>query len=171
MKMSVLIKPYEISVWEDQWDRKNSAYVEKKLITIGSHLMKSQNKVVNATFTTNVNGVKKLTFQMYKQYTDVVTGEKVLNPFFNYLVNERKVKLKYDDEWHDFVIKSISESSTNYLYSYSLEDAFVNELSKNGFNMVLCAEDHSNTGTANELATRVLRETNWSVAEDSEVFV
>lgn len=167
--MSALIKPYEISVWEDYWDGSN--YSERRLLVIGSHLMKSQNRVINATFTTNVNGTKKLSFQMYKQYRDNVTGEKVSNPFFKYLVNERKVKLKYNDEWHDFIIKTINESSTNYLYSYQLEDAFVNELSKNGFNVALYAENHSNTGTATQLAETVLNETNWSVATDSETFV
>ena len=115
--MSVLVKPYEISVWEDVWDNSSKKFVEKKLLTIGSHLMKSQNRVLNPDFVTNVNGTKKLSFQMYKQYRDDVTGEKVSNPFYAYLANERKVKLKYKDEWHDFIIKNINETSTNYLYS------------------------------------------------------
>ena len=38
---------------------------------------------------------------------DEELGEKVQNPFIPYLVNERKVKLKYDDEWYDFIIKNV----------------------------------------------------------------
>jgi hypothetical protein len=55
---------------------------------------------------------------MYKKYIDQVTGQKVTNPFVDWLVNERKVKLFYDNEWYDFIVKNISETSTDYLYVY-----------------------------------------------------
>jgi hypothetical protein len=32
---------------------------------------------------------------MYQQYTDNTTGEKVINPFSELLISERKIKLKY----------------------------------------------------------------------------
>jgi hypothetical protein len=62
---------------------------------------------------------------MYKHYVDNMTGEKVENPFCDWLVSERKVKLEYDGKWYDFIIKDINENSSNYLYTYSLEDALV----------------------------------------------
>jgi hypothetical protein len=55
---------------------------------------------------------------MYKRYIDNITGEEVENPFVDWLISERKVKLKYKDKWYDFVIKDINETSSNYLYSY-----------------------------------------------------
>jgi hypothetical protein len=55
---------------------------------------------------------------MYKHYIDETTGEKINNPFCEWLVSERKIKLEYDGDWHDFIIKTISESSANYLYTY-----------------------------------------------------
>jgi hypothetical protein len=54
--MSNLIKPYEISVWEDVWDQASNRFIEKKIIVIGSHLMKSQNRALNSNFINNVNG-------------------------------------------------------------------------------------------------------------------
>jgi thiamine biosynthesis protein ThiC len=47
----------------------------------------------------------------------------------------------------------------------------VQELSKNGFGKTLDAKINKNIGTANELATEVLMETDWEVAADSEAFV
>jgi hypothetical protein len=114
---------------------------------------------------------------MYKHFTDPVTGEKVNNPFVDWLVSERKVKLRYgkdkngQDKWYDFIVKNIVENSENYLYTYQLEDALVQELAKNGFGVVLDVKKRNNMGTANELAARVLEETDWTVAEDSETFV
>jgi hypothetical protein len=62
---------------------------------------------------------------MYKHYIDNITGEKIDNPFTDLLKNETKVKLYYEDKWYDFIVKNISENSTNYLYTYQLEDALV----------------------------------------------
>ena len=169
--MSILVKPYEVSVWEDVWDSSQSKFIEKRILVIGSHLMHSQNRILAPNLITNVNGTKKFTFQLYKRYRDNITGEIVNNPFFNYLVNERKVKLKYEDKWYDFIIKNISETSETYLYTYSLEDAFVNELSRNGFNVEFSSEINNNLGTAQVLAARALEDTDWIVDKNSEVFV
>jgi hypothetical protein len=106
---------------------------------------------------------------MYKRYVDIVTGEEVVNPFSDWLINERKIKLKYDNKWYDFVIKDITENSSNYLYSYKLEDALVQELSKNGFGITLDPELMNNIGNAQSLGEYVLSETDWEV--DSETFV
>lgn len=175
--MSILKKPYEISVWDDVWDESKGKFVEKRLGIVGTDTMEYQGRAIEPNFTRNVNGVKKLTFKMYKKFKDSITGEKVDNEFVDWLVSERKVKLKYGvdengkDYWHDFIIKNISENSSNYLYTYQLEDALVQELSKNGFGMTLDAELMNNLGTANELAEYVLQETDWEVSEDSEAFI
>jgi hypothetical protein len=106
---------------------------------------------------------------MYKRFVDNVTGETITNPFSDWLVNERKIKLFYDEKWYDFIIKNITETSTNFLYSYQLEDALVQELSKNGFNVTLDAALMNNIGNAEHLAKFVLKETDWDVV--SETFV
>lgn len=169
--MSILNKPYEISVWDDVWNSEKGQFEEKRLGIIGKHTMASFNRAMEPLFTRNVNGVKKLTFKMYKRYKDPVTGEQVENPFVDWLVSERKVKLYYEDKWHDFIVKNIVENSNNYLYTYQLEDALVQELSKNGFGIVLDTQLMNNMGTANELASKVLAETDWTVSDESEAFV
>lgn len=182
--MSILKKPYEISVWEDKWDAAQGKFVEHRLGIIGTHLMTSQNRAHEPKLSRNINGTKKFSFQMYGRYKDTITGELVSNPFVSLLTNERKIKLKYGtyvdddgtvkDQWYDFVIKDVNENSSNYLYTYQLEDLMVQELSKNGFNVVLSEEIRdeaggSNVGTAKQLGQRVLRETDWQVESDTFV--
>jgi hypothetical protein len=127
--MSILKKPYEISVWDDVWDANADSgkgkFVEKRLGVIGSDKMLSQSRAIEPQLTRNVNGTKKFSFKMYRYYTDNETGEKVENPFVSWLISERKVKLKYEGIWYDFIIKQINENSANYLYTYQLEDALV----------------------------------------------
>lgn len=162
--MSNLISKYEISVWDDVL--KNGEYIEEKVCVIGSDIMSYQGKVIEPQFIRRANGEKKLIFKLYKTFVDNITGEKVQNVFYNYLINERKVKLYYEDKWYDFVIKNIVENSSNYLYTYQLEDALVQELSKNGFDKAFDVELQNNLGTAKELAERALEGTDWTVESD-----
>ena len=166
-----LTKPYEITLWKD-----DPSGAEVKICTIGTDTMEGQNRAFEPIFSRNVNGVKKLSFKIYKKYVDTQTGEEIDNPYMSYLISERKVKLHLpeepvDNQWHDFIIKNVSENSATYLCTYQLEDALVQELSKNGFGVTLDAKLMNNIGTANELAKYVLRETDWGVSDNSEVFV
>ena len=169
--MSILTKPYEISVWEDVWN--GEKFVEKRLGVIGSSTMNAQCRVFSPKLTQKTDGTKELSFQLYKRYIDNITGEEINNPFYDWLVNERKVKLQYDGIWYDFIIKNIQENSSTYQYTYKLENALVQELSKNGFSAEFddSLMNNSNSGTAKELAERVLAETDWKVSESSEAFV
>lgn len=163
--MSYLTKDYEISVWEDEWSG-TTGFTEKKLAVIGSNTMISQARVFSPQLTKNTNGTKTLTFKLYKKFIDNVTGEKVDNPFYDYLIAERKVKLKYKGEWHDFLVKNITENSADYLYTYQMEDAFVHELSRNGFDVVFDEKTNNNIGTARELGSTALQGTDWTVESD-----
>jgi hypothetical protein len=87
------------------------------------------------------------------------------------LVSESKIKLNYNGKWFDFIIKNIVENSATHLCTYQLEDAFVNELSKNGFNKVLSTDLTNNMGDVNTLASNLLDETDWKVGLTSETIV
>lgn len=167
--MSKLIKPYEISVWDDVWDETEGRFVEKYCATIGSDTMTSQNRVLEPNLVRNANGTKKLTFKLCKKYKDNKTGLDTTNPFADFLVNERKVKLKYKEEWYDFIVKNVVEDSSKYIYTYQLEDALVTELSKNGFGVILDTEKQNNVGNIKTLAEEVLKDTDWLV--ESELLV
>ena len=164
--MGKLIKPYEISIWDDVWDEQEGKFVEKYYATIGSNTMTSQNRALEPNLVRNANGTKKLTFKLCKKYKDNKTGVDTINPFTEILVSERKVKLKYKDKWYDFIVKNITEDSSKYIYTYQLEDALVTELSKNGFGVVLDTAKENNIGNIKTLAEKVLEDTDWEVESD-----
>ena len=179
---NILKKPYEISLWEDVLERVNiedpetsevtvkQYYKESQVAIIGSDTMNTPIRAYNPILTQNTNGSSTLAFTInYKYYDD--NGELVDNPFVGLLVNERKVKLRYDGEWYDFVIKSIQEDSENKTFTYTAKDLFINELSKNGFNLQLDTELENNQGTITELAEYTLAETDWQVDKENSDIV
>lgn len=166
----ILKKPYEISVWEDVLTTvtlsdgtQKQYYKEQKIAVIGSNTMTSQARVKSPRLTRNVNGTHTLSFNIYYKYFDNDEGDYVDNPFTKLLVNERKIKLYYDNKWYDLIIKNIQENSENYTFSYTAKDQYINELSKNGFNIELNTELENNQGNIIELATKILDGTDWKV--------
>jgi hypothetical protein len=167
----ILRKPYEISLWDDDLAFKYEDgeisigsvidghgpviaqfYKERKICTIGSNTMDSPIRATSGKLTSKVNGENTLTFNMFSKYYDEESGQFFDNPFLKLLVNERKVKLKYDDKWYDFVIKDVKENSENKTWSYTCKDLFINELSKSGFNIQLDPELENNMGNVTYLA-------------------
>ena len=162
----LLIKPYEISAWEDELTQ-DGEFIEHKLAVIGSNTMTGLNKVYNPVFNKKANGEKTLTFSLKYKYFNPYTGnEDVINPFVNLLTNERKVKLHYDGQWYEFIIKEHSESSDGLEWTYTCTDAFVLELSKRGYNITFDTELNNNQGTARELAEETLKDTEWRIPDD-----
>ena len=162
--MGVLNKPYELSVWGDYIDA-NGAPQEQKLCVIGAHYITSQSRALNPKLTQNINGTNNFSFSIYYRYKDNTTGQLVENPFAKYLTNERKLKLQYDDQWYDFLIKNVKIDSTKYSYEVSCIDQYINELSKNGFNIVFDPEMQNNVGSIQTLAQRTLEHTDWIVPD------
>ena len=156
----LLIKPYELSIWDSELTQQ-----EQKIAIIGSDSLKAPNMAYDIVFHKNKNGEKTLTFSMRYKYFDHNTGKVEENPFVPYLINERKVKLYYEDEWYDFIIKEIEENSEEYAWTYTAQDAFVLELSKNGYNITFSNELNNNLGTAQQLAERTLENTDWEVID------
>lgn len=166
---------YEISLWEDRLVPQTGEgqsivpehYEEEKVCIIGSDTMTSQARALEPKLVRNVNGTNKLTFKLYYTYIDNETGKRVQNPFISLLVNERKVKCKWEDQWYDFVIKGIQEDSNGKTITYTCEDLYINELSKTGFSLEFDQKLNNNQGTAQELAKKVLEGTDWVVDTDN----
>lgn len=189
--MSVFKKPYEISLWEDRLtfvDNKlneyelsvpndvtvaTSYYRERKICTIGADSFDAPIRAINPQLKRNINGSNSLSFSLYAKYYDEGQEKLVDNPFIKYLTNERKVKLKYIEKgeirWLDFVIKGITENSETYLYSYTAQDAFVNELSKTGFSLVFDEKLNNNTGNVQQLGEKIVEGTDWRIGEETEI--
>lgn len=185
----ILKKPYEISLWEDKQvfvqniggviqtleepvegvAILNNYFKEEKIAVIGSYTMDAPIRTFEPVLTEDLNGSKTLTFQVYSKYWD--EGEEVFkkNPFVKYLCNERKIKLYYNDEWLDFIIKQVQENSDSSVFTYTCKDLFVNELGKTGYEVELNTELQNNMGTVKELAEKVLDGTDWS-EKNSDIF-
>lgn len=166
---------YEISLWEDRLVPQTGEgqsivpehYEEEKVCIIGSDTMTSQARALEPKLMRNVNGTNKLTFKLYYTYIDNETGKRIQNPFTSLLVNERKVKCKWEDQWYDFVIKGVQEDSNGKTITYTCEDLYINELSKTGFSLEFDQKLNNNQGTAQELAKKVLEGTDWVVDTDN----
>ena len=174
----ILKKPYKITLWEDKniyvvnkekksqlenGDEVQNQYLEEVCVaTIGSNTMDTPIRVFNPILTEELNGSRTLTFQIYYRYWDDDSEDFKLNPFINLLVNERKVKLKYNDEWYDFVIKQVQEDSESKVFTYTCSDLFINELGKTGYEVELDTELQNNMGTIQELTATILEGTDWS---------
>lgn len=190
--MSILKKPYEISLWEDVLTFVyedgfesfgeivsehgaviNQYYDERKICIIGSDTMNTPIRAVEGKLVSEINGTVTLTFKIYSHYYEEETDQLQNNPFTKLLTNERKIKLRYgapddlDVKWYDLIIKKIEEDSEDKTYSYTAKSLFINELSKSGFNLEFNIELENNTGTVWELGEYILEGTDWKIDKES----
>lgn len=182
-------KPYKITLWgddsiyivQDNLGRReipsldlvsgnytilNHNYREVPLVTIGTNTMDTPIRAFNPKFTSNLNGSHTLTFQIFYRYYDEATDTYKLNPFTGLLVNERKVKLEYDGEIYDLVIKEIEENSMEYTFTYTCTDQYINELAKAGYEIEMDIELENNMGTVVSLGKYILDGSDWRVNEE-----
>ena len=172
MDNTILKKNYEISVWEDVLIKRQEGestvpleayYQERKIAIIGSDSMDTPIRAFNPSLNMSIGNISTLTFSILLQYYDQDSQTLRANPFLALLANERKIKLKYNDEWYDFIIKSIQENSTKKEATIIAKDLFVNELSKTGFSLEFGPELKNGQGTVTEIAEQVLEGTDWIV--------
>jgi hypothetical protein len=62
-------------------------------------------KAVEPMLTRKANGEISFSFSLYDMCQDPFTLEFIKNPFVSLISNETKLKLKYEDEWFDLIIK------------------------------------------------------------------
>lgn len=188
--MELSKKPYEISLWDDVliFEHENGIsentpdndlgavtnhyYKEQKNCIIGSDTMSAPIRVMNPKMVSNINGTNTFTFELNSRYYDEDTGEFYNNPYTALLFNEKKIKVRHgaiDDpkvKWYDLVIKNIQEDSEKKIFTYTAKDQYINELSKTGFELVFDEKTENGVGTINDLATAVLRGSDWQVGEN-----
>lgn len=160
------IKPFELSLWGDRLN--NNQFEEYRVCTVASDTMDSSVGAFDVKLVTKINGDNQLTFSMYYQFIDTITGEITKNEIAELLCNEAKLKLHYDGKWYDFVIKDVKKDSSKYTYNFTAKDANIQELSKNGYNLSLTEVQSNNVGTVIELGSTVLADTDWIISEDSD---
>lgn len=105
--------------------------------------------------------------QLYYSYQEFaqIPEEGYINPFITLMSNERKVKVYWKNKWYDLIIKNCQEDTTNKTITYTCSDAYINELAKNGFQLIFDNELMNNQGTACELGARIVDGTEWRVLD------
>ena len=152
---------YEISIWKDVYDSTLGRYVDQKVAVIGSDELDAEMHAFEPKLVENINGSNTFSFKMFINCKDQVTGKTYMNPLSLELVNERKVKVKWRNEWYDFIVKNCQEMGDKNTVEYTCTDAYINELSKTGFGLEFDIQLENNQGTAEELAARVVNGTEW----------
>lgn len=160
--MAILKKEYELSVWDETLGEKGQKEEIKRAI-IGAHDMDYLGRATSLKLSRKINGTNTLTFQLPSKYFDSELGEYVHNEFCDYLFNERKLKLKYDGEWFEFYVKSVSENKQfkSIMYQYSCEDAFIDELSRNGYGITFDTELYNNVEEIGIFTEQILEDSIW----------
>lgn len=160
--MAILRKEYELSVWDETLGEKGQKKEIKRAI-IGAHDMDYLGRATSLKLSRKINGTNTLTFQLPSKYFDSKLGEYVHNEFCDYLFNERKLKLKYDGEWFEFYVKSVSENKQfkSIMYQYSCEDAFIDELSRNGYGITFDIELYNNVEEIGVFTEQILEDSIW----------
>jgi hypothetical protein len=156
-----------LSVWSETLGD-NGQKIEKKEYIIGAHDMSYLGRATDIKFETKLNGTHTLTFQLPDKYFDSEKGDYVRNEFVDNLFNERKIKLYFLGEWYEFYIKSVSETKhfKSYMKKYTCSDAFIEELSRNGYGITFDTELYNNVEEIGTFSRIILEDSIWSYAPE-----
>jgi hypothetical protein len=100
---------------------------------------------------------------MPDRFFDSEKGEYVRNSFIDELFAERKIKLKFDNQWYEFFIKKVSENKKHksYMKTYTCTDAFIDELSRNGYGITFHEDLYNNVEEIGTFSEEVLEDSLW----------
>lgn len=160
--MAIKKHPYELSVWREKLNGSNSK-IEEKGVIIGAHDMTYLGKATNLTLTRKINGTNTLTFQMPSMYFDSAKGEFVHNELIDAISTESKIKFCYKDRWYEFFVKKTDEKKNfkSYMITYTCSDAFIDELSRNGYGITFDTELYNNVEEIGTFTETVLEDSIW----------
>ena len=122
-------------------------------------------------FYTKIDGTHELTFKMPQYYFDENRGEYVYNSIIDHLINKSKIEVVKSNKSFLMVINEIQEEEKDNTisYTYSCIDAYIEELSKNGYGIFFSdeVEDHNGLGTIHEFAEKIIKDTDWEYVRDN----
>lgn len=121
-------------------------------------------RAINIKLTKKINGTHNLTFQLPDKWYDSEKGDYVRNEFVEQLFNEKKVKLYYMDEWYEFYIKNVQDTKQfkSYMKTYTCSDAFIDELSRNGYGITFDEELYNNVEEIGTFSEEILKDSIWN---------
>lgn len=158
--MSILKPIYELSVWKEVLNTENGTKTEIKEAIIGADDMSALGRATNIQLKRELKGTNTLTFQMPSKFFDSQKGTYVHNDLVDYVFNERKIKLKFNDEWYEFYVKKIDEKKNfkSIMYNYTCNDAFIDELSRNGYGITFDTELYNNVEEIGNFTDKILED-------------
>lgn len=160
--MAIQKRPYELSVWSEELLEEGQKD-EKKVFIIGADTMTYDGRATGIKLIRKVNGTNTLTFQMLDSFFDSQKGKIVYNEFIDELYAERKVKLFYKNKWLEFYIKNVKEEKkyNSVLKTFSCEDAFIDELARNGYGITFDEELYNNVEEIGTFTEEILEDSIW----------
>lgn len=159
---------YEISIWSEILGE-NGQKIEHKDFIIGGNDMEYLGRATSIKFEKKLDGTHTLTFSMPDSFYDSRVGEYVQNEFVEQLYNERKVKFYFKKEWYEFYIKSISDSKIHkaLMKTYTCSDAFIDELSRNGYGITFDEELYNNVEEIGTFTNEILEDSIWRYSPEN----
>lgn len=149
------------------WRVKNKNNESKVLILANENMDLFQGRIYNIHFISNINGEKKVTFEVPRYYKDLLTNENKDNEYLDYLKLKTKLKLHFRDKWYTFLINSKEEKKNRQgvYYSFEADDIAKEELARNGYTLTFTEDPETielcGAGTAAELTERILLNSGW----------
>ena len=159
--------PYKLEVWQDKWDGDSQTWDEYKVVTLSTSDMQYEGRAYDIHYIPNIYGEKQLSFSLYGRFIDSQTSEWVDNYLTQYCFNEGKIKLCYDNEWNDFIIKNVSEAHGEQLSrTYTCQYLPIYELSKTGYTKVFSLDNADGSGiqSATDFMEDILEDSEWQYA-------
>lgn len=160
--MAIQKRPYELSVWVERLNGSNSK-IEEKGVIIGAHDMSYPGKATNIVLEREIKGTNTLTFQLPDRYFDSLKGEYVRNEFADLITPETKLKLFYKDRWFEFFVKKVEDKKQfkSYMKSFTCTDAFIDELSRNGYGITYDTDLYNNVEEIGTFTEETLEDSIW----------
>lgn len=161
--------PYSLQVWDEKLV--NGKWEETRLAILGADDMDYWGRAYNIQLKTDMYGETSLTFSLDSVFYNQATGEKETNYLSKYLFNEVKVKLLFDKEWYEFIIKQMQETHNNQLtVNYTCTQLATYELGKIGYNISFVLDENSGSAVqdARSFMETILAESDWAYAPAGE---
>lgn len=161
--MALIKMPYELSLWTEKLNELGIKE-EKKGAIIGAHDMDWAGAAKKVSLICKLNGTHELSFEMVDRYFDSAIGDYVDNEIIDSIYNETKIKLFYRNEWLEFYVKNISETKSfkSYIKKFTCTDAFIDELSRNGYGISFNTDLANNVEEIGSFTNTILKNSAWT---------
>ena len=152
-------KNYQILLCEMLYE--NERYISKPVCEIGSSSSSFPGQAYDIKMKHSIRGTRELTFNVPKYYFDIDLRKQVVNHIPELLVNKSSLEVIVEDKTYFMVVNTRTDEKDGkeQYFSFSCTDAFIEELSKNGYG--LSFKESNGVGTIHELAEQIAEGTDW----------